>query len=103
MWNVVKVKDRVKAKCWHVFYDLKYRINPPPALDEGIDHETQYDNIYDILCDGYDLHSSWAEIPEAIGASGFTIRDFSQGSQFDYIWLDLEKYFRGKSMYDIIQ
>lgn len=104
MWNVVKVKDRVKAKCWHVFYDLKYRVNPPKDLSENVDHIFIIDNIYDILDAGYDLYGySTADLPHAIGASGFTVADFSHGSQFDPIDYDVDSYFRGKSMYDIIQ
>ena len=103
MWNVVKMKNRVKATCLHVFFDLKYRIIPPLTLDEGYHNPYQFNSIYNLLRNAYDPRIfDPLEEPAPYGVGGYTVVDYAGGSQFDDTFYKAD-FFRGHSTYDIIQ
>lgn len=95
MWNVSKIGNKVKAKCWHVYYDTKYIVWALRLEESSWTYST--DNFYDYL---YCALNGGDTQPFG-DADNFTVLDYSTGADFPSRRIDTE--FSGLSIFDIVQ
>lgn len=96
--NTIKTRDKVKAKCWHVFYDTKYIVWAIPSETDAAWYYST-NNFYRYL--NVATHGDTTYAPYG-DSQKFWVDDYSAyTSDFPTRRIDTEFY--GNTLYDIIQ
>lgn len=97
MWSVTKTRNKVKAKCWHVFYDTKYIVWAIPSADTWSYSANTFYLYLDVA-----THGDTAPNAPYGDSSKFTVASYALHTS-DFPMRRIDKEFYGNTLYDIIQ